>query len=1270
MRFTCCVAALFFSSVAYGQGNLLRNGDFQDDWLTHLPELKNHHWNYTTEVYNRRDYNPDGWRLTGKWQWRDADRPRGQRALVLASPSRAAQWVNWLTIHNPAKLVDWPDAGGYPSAEAVRSKNPLALVRDLTFRVRLSAREVPKNGVTLHLTWTDALGYDPPAKDRGVTVSVAVPEGTYADRTIELKLPVATWLNTARKDKLFDAQGALIPLAALCEITYAPGKSGSVTLLEASLLEPGPNSPNLLPHGGFESADSGYVKGWSRPQKYRYFPPGVYYIFNTWHNSLSDNRGKVFRDSLVLHQGQASLCMTVPTGDEVCVVSDPIPLAQATPALLEVRAWIKTHQLAMMQIDADDDNGNRINGYNFIQKNPLSIGSNDWRQVRVVFRPTTPLKSLRLKLCARGMNGYTLGGTGHQPQQNAAGIIWWDDVEVFEPASSASDLRSRRVPLPVAQATASPPHLARLDLGEQLLGVNELTGDIVNPGARSRFTLEVSRGNADTSQTVDAVVGQRAPVRLAYSLLHTGKPYEEQLFTLKLRDARGKTVSASSYPISTWTVLLDLELGSLYLQPEQKQFVRVNIGFTHAQMMRLKSLRLEVLRLGTGQVLKTIMLPATADVIEKQRSKIPVGMLDDFRNLLVADIDVSFLPVQPFDNPQRQWVIRATPVDVDGKTTLSQTSPAFCRLAHDGPQPPIQSVRISDRGEFLVNNKPWMPWGVTYGHNPVYDGPAQSGKYYDLANLQPWGVYDRHGGNLSKRDLWDLNCIRYVEGGKTLTPAQLDALWKQGLYASTVFLPHDRKAWPQDFLKYLQTAPMVASVSRGPEEAFGYFTTMTPKQLADLRADVDHLRKATGKPVMVGHGGYWTRLEFERATFFDVFDPETEPWYPAPVHTDLLPLIHGKKKVVWLRPQMYESVPYERWRYHVFVELMRGVRGWQLAHGPGDPSTFRGLHAELRHVQPAVYSADTPPAVTFEPPLENLVRKAGNKILIMAATTHGLTFGNWRHTSEHRGEDRARVTFDEHVFRDESDGYHAAKEPSSLKLCPHGIQYLANSRKWPAGSKLVTWAKLDRKNGPKSLVAFVKGDGRWTHAASWGKFDLPGIRTDNDRAFWFLRTFYRHARGFLGWGNKVEAYALEFLPTQTAAMGDLPAADDWVKLEVPLEKIGAAGKLVDGVGFLHDGGRVWWARTSLMTPDGNETVIFGDHEDRPSPSALARTKITVAGLKKGTPIRVVFEDRTLSAEDGYFIDDFTGVDLYQRYGGERLGYGNAPVALHIYEISR
>ena len=126
---------------------------------------------------------------------------------------------------------------------------------------------------------------------------------------------------------------------------------------------------------------------------------------------------------------------------------------------------------------------------------------------------------------------------------------------------------------------------------------------------------------------------------------------------------------------------------------------------------------------------------------------------------------------------------------------------------------------------------------------------------------------------------------------------------------------------------------------------------------------------------------------------------------------------------------------------------------------------------------------------------------------------------------------RVRVTADPHVFRDESDGYHATGAPAAQPLVPHGIQYLVNPQKWPAGTKLVTWVKLDARNPPKSLVALAKADGRWSHAAGWGAVDFGAIRKDNAASFWFLRTFYRHARGFLGWGDKVSPQALELIPT-------------------------------------------------------------------------------------------------------------------------------------------
>jgi hypothetical protein len=191
------------------------------------------------------------------------------------------------------------------------------------------------------------------------------------------------------------------------------------------------------------------------------------------------------------------------------------------------------------------------------------------------------------------------------------------------------------------------------------------------------------------------------------------------------------------------------------------------------------------------------------------------------------------------------------------------------------------------------------------------------------------------------------------------------------------------------------------------------------------------------------------------------------------------------------------------------------------------------------------------------------------------------------------------------------------------------------------------------------------------HAAAWGDFQVARYRSDLKRAHWFLRAFYRHSSGFLGWDDKQTDKALQFVPGEALAMGALPQAGEWVKLEVPLEKIKASDVLLDGVGFLHEGGRVEWGHTSIEAADKAEPerIIWGDQIGPPTES-LASAKITVAGLKPGTKIRVVFEDRELTAADGHFTDDFRGRDLYERYGGgPYTGYGDTPVALHVYELA-
>ncbi len=1309
------------ASLAQANGDLLRNGNFQDDWLTLVPQVKNHHWCYSSEFYHRRDFNPDGWDCAGSWEWHNADAPWGQRHFVLQGPkAEVRQRVNWVLVHSPKQMGNMADAGGFPSIVPQRSQKPLALVRDLTFSVLLRGDKVPAKAGTIELSLCPPGGLtisSPHGTKTKPTITVSAPllSGTYSNKIVEVKLAAKDWLAAVEKEAKANPKeaaelaknGPVLPGTVEVAIRYQ-GAAGHVTVAMAGLSAAAPEAPNLLPNGHFTEitdkkpiSEDSWPAGWSKPTKYRHFPGRLYYLFNTWHNAAFDNRGLVRLDPLISFIGSPSLQMIVPSGDEVAVTSDPIALNQKEPRLLEVHAWVKTDQLAMLHIDAVDETGKRLSSFPFIHMAPHSIGTNDWRLIRQVFRPTQPTQKIRLLLCARGVNGYTLDDTGHQPQNNVTGMIWWNSVKLFEPESTVADLDQRGVKHDFGPpAKKDVPFISRLILQDPKPGVNDLRVELFLPAqykSENKFSLDLDlvapSGKKHTFEefapdTLPKIKGARVySSRLQYDINELCKPYSEYHATLTVRDGK-KVLGSTQLWFSTWTVPMKLELGALYLRPEQKQFVRLNLGFSPVAMKDMMEVKLEVVRKSTGKVLKKQeisampggILGAQGD-IAAQREKLPEGLRDDLTNLLLADLDVSYLPVQPFHDPERNWVVRASAVDKNGKVVAMVESPPFCRLAHEPPQPAVKSVTIK-KGLLYVNDQPWMPWGAVYGHVPVYDGPADSGKYLDLHNLKPWSMYDRFTGATYKRKLNDFNCLRYVAASIT-DPKALEKAWQDdNVYASSVFVvPQPVFSLPElelkaggaaklaAYLAFCKSAPMVISTAPGIEEAFGLFHSLTPAQLQGLEQVVTHLRTATGKPVMVGHGGYWNRLEFEKVPFFDIFDPETEPLYPANLHTDLAPLIQGKNKVIWLRPQMYESVPYERWRFHVFVELMRGCTGWQIAHGPGDASLFRGLHGELEFFKPIVYSQDAAPKIATEPPLEHWCRKHHGKTYIMAATTRPLALGKWHWHDEAAGAPgkRSRLTTAPHLYLSEANSYGADQDvPEGPAV--HGIHYLPDAKSWPAGTKLVQWVKLDGKHLPENLAVLVKREGRWNHAATWGDFKAASWNDEPKKAMWFLHSFYRHAYGFLGWDDKLVDKAKPYLLTHTKAQGPLPKAGDWVKLEFALDQIGIKDGMIDGVGSAHTQGKVWWGPTSLVTPDGKETLLFGDALEHP-PEALAKTKIVVPGLKTGTKVRVLFEDRELTAKDGYFIDDFRGQDLYQRYGGGYgVGYGNGPVALHQYEI--
>ncbi len=120
----------------------------------------------------------------------------------------------------------------------------------------------------------------------------------------------------------------------------------------------------------------------------------------------------------------------------------------------------------MLQIDAINEKGTGWMGSISSTRSPMSIGTDDWRLVRQVFRPRAPVKSLRLSSVPEASTATRLNDTGPQPQNRVAGTIWWDDVNLTEPESTVGELQGRGVKIVKEMAATAGVHLEDLDLGD------------------------------------------------------------------------------------------------------------------------------------------------------------------------------------------------------------------------------------------------------------------------------------------------------------------------------------------------------------------------------------------------------------------------------------------------------------------------------------------------------------------------------------------------------------------------------------------------------------------------------------------------------------------------------------------------------------------------------------------------------------------------------------------------------------------------------------
>jgi hypothetical protein len=97
-----------------------------------------------------------------------------------------------------------------------------------------------------------------------------------------------------------------------------------------------------------------------------------------------------------------------------------------------------------------------------------------------------------------------------------------------------------------------------------------------------------------------------------------------------------------------------------------------------------------------------------------------------------------------------------------------------------------------------------------------------------------------------------------------------------------------------------------------------------------------------------------------------------------------------------------------------------------------------------------------------------------------------------------------------------------------------------------AGDKLIAYVYLDPQNPPSELMLqWDEGASTWAHRAYWG-------------------------------ANSIN-YGIDGQPTRYY-MGSLPAAGQWIRLEVPASLVGAEGSTINSMAFTLFGGRATWDR--------------------------------------------------------------------------------------------
>jgi RHS repeat-associated protein len=146
---------------------------------------------------------------------------------------------------------------------------------------------------------------------------------------------------------------------------------------------------------------------------------------------------------------------------------------------------------------------------------------------------------------------------------------------------------------------------------------------------------------------------------------------------------------------------------------------------------------------------------------------------------------------------------------------------------------------------------------------------------------------------------------------------------------------------------------------------------------------------------------------------------------------------------------------------------------------------------------------------------------------------------------------------------------------------PYDVWFDSSPTITPASNDVIVAYVLIDPCAPPREIAFAWSDGSWDHRAYWGE-DLAPVGT--------IRIH----------------------------MGDIPAAGEWVRLEIPAASLNLAGQAIRGMGFYVHSGRAWFDRVGIAPAPSN---VRSETWRNQLPSMMSASSAAPLTTTSTTPLR-------------------------------------------------